>query len=83
MLEAVKQLENMAPSGIGGSLTSYVFENVDLKRVLPLSVRVGSENLERNVSLRPEKGCLTQKEYVLPRNSGTAYSRSKASQTVE
>lgn len=53
MLEVVKQLENMAPSGIGGSLTSYVFENVDFKGVLPFSERVGCENLERNVSLRP------------------------------
>lgn len=52
MLEVIKQRKNIVSSGVGGNLTSYMFENIDFKGVVSLSERVGCENLERNVSLR-------------------------------
>lgn len=53
MLEVIKERKNMVSSEVGGNLTSYAFENIDFKGVVSMSERVGCENLERNMSLRP------------------------------
>lgn len=53
MLEVIKERKNMVSSEVGDNLASYAFENIDFKGVVSMSERVGCENLERNMLLRP------------------------------
>lgn len=55
MLKRIKQTKNMLGAGMSGSLSLDVPQNIQFKGVLLLPKRVGSENLECNVTLSPAR----------------------------